>query len=64
MDFRLFHPPLPVLVVEAFKHVLKGVIWIVHHVGKRPALTITEEVLWRKGHSRFFESWVRHRLIC
>ena len=50
--FRFLHAPLPVLIVKELEHFVERLLWIVHDIGKCPALTVFEELLSCKKHFR------------
>ncbi len=45
MNFRLLHPTLPAVIIKERQNVFKGLLWIVHNIGKRSALCVFEEFL-------------------
>jgi hypothetical protein len=51
---RFFHAPLPILIAEETEHLVEGLLWIVHNIGKGSTLTVFEEPLPCEGHFRHF----------
>jgi hypothetical protein len=51
VGLRVLHPPLSIFVIEEGEHDVKRLLGIVHHIGKRPTLHVTEELFARHNDS-------------
>jgi hypothetical protein len=43
VDFRLFHAPLPIRVIEELEHFIERLLGVVHYVGKCSALPVVQK---------------------
>ena len=55
VNLRLLQAPLPGFVIKECEYFVERLIRIIHHVRKRPSLSITQEFIARQGNGR--HSW-------
>ena len=52
MNLGFLHATLPVFVIEEVEYGVERLLWIVQHIGERPALTVLKKILTGDGDFR------------
>jgi len=57
VNLRLLHSTLPFVIIKELKNCIERLLWILHHIGKRSALMVFEELLACDGYAWHFGLW-------